>query len=153
MFTPMCVYGLTLYLGNSPSWGKVSGGYPLPLPLRPKESVGRQGRHFVYLPGPLSQERRFTWIHRQSLNTHRGKHRSGGAQDPHAHKNKIGTSTPPSKKPQQPPLKGGMLWALGFSSRKNKKCQAPIKSARPFPAPELRAEILWTSRFFWVLPN
>ena len=27
---PRCVYGLTLYLGNSRSWGKVSGGYPSP---------------------------------------------------------------------------------------------------------------------------
>ena len=27
---------------------------------------------------------------------------------------------------------------------------APIKSAQPFPAPELRAEILWTVRFFQV---
>ena len=45
--------------------------------------------------------------------------------------------------------KGGILWAWGFSSRKNEKiCQAPIKLAQPFPAPELRAEILWTPRFF-----
>ena len=52
---------------------------PLPLPLSPKESVGRQGRHFVYLPGPLSRERRFTGY--IAKNTHRGKHRSGGAQE------------------------------------------------------------------------
>ena len=26
-----------------------------------------------------------------------------------------------------------------------------MKSARPFPAPELRAEILWTSRFLWFI--
>ena len=35
-----------------------------------------------------------------------------------------------------------------FPAERTKKCQAPIKLAQPFPAPELRAEILWTSRFF-----
>ena len=54
---------------------------------------------------------------------------------PHAHKNKIGTSTPPSKKPRTPPLKGGILWAWGFSpAERTQKCQAPIKLAQPFPA-------------------
>ena len=37
-----------------------------------------------------------------------------------------------------------------FQQKEPKKCQAPIKLAQPFPAPELRAEILWTSRFFLV---
>ena len=36
----------------------------------------------------------------------------------------------------------------GFPAERTKKCQAPIKLAQPFPAPELRAEILWTPRFF-----
>ena len=58
------------------------------------------------------------------------------AKIPGAHKNNIGTSTPPfQKSPNPPPLKGGILWAWGFSSRNNQKCQAPIKLAQPFPAP------------------
>ena len=63
---------------------------------------------------------------------------------PHAHKNRIGTSTPPfqKKKNTTPPLKRGILWAKGFPAERTKKCQAPIKLAQPFPAPELRAEIM-----------
>ena len=34
----------------------------------------------MYLPDPLSRERGFARYMGQSLNTHRGKHRSGGAQ-------------------------------------------------------------------------
>ena len=65
------------------------------------------------------------------------------SENPHAHKNRIGTSTPPLSQKTHHPPKGGIYGHGG----KNQKCQAPIKSARPFPAPELRAEILWTSRF------
>ena len=50
---------LTLYLVSPPP-GQCIRWMPLPLPLFPKESVGREGRHFVYLPGTLSRERRFT---------------------------------------------------------------------------------------------
>ena len=35
-----------------------------------------------------------------------------------------------------------------FQQKEPKECQAPIKLAKPFPTPELRAEMLWTSRFF-----
>ena len=73
-------------------------------------------------------------------------------KNPHAHKNKIGTSTPPFQKIHDPPLKRGISWTRGFSSRKKKtkKCQAPIKLAQPFSAPELRAEKLRTvSRGFF----
>ena len=43
-------------------------------------------------------------------------------KNPHAHKNKIGTSTPPlPKNPRPPPPKGGNLWVWGFSSRKSTK--------------------------------
>ena len=43
-------------------------------------------------------------------------------KNPRTHKNKTGTSTPPLlKKPRTSPLKGGILWARGFSSRKNQK--------------------------------
>ena len=73
----MCVYGLTLYLGKLPLLGQGIWWIPLPLPLRPKESIGRQGRLFVYLPGPIVPGEALYRIHRQSLNTHRGKHRSG----------------------------------------------------------------------------
>ena len=57
-------------------------------------------------------------------------------KNPRAHKNKIGTSTPP---PFKPPPQRGILWAWGFSSRKSKKCQAPKKFAQPYPAPEHEA--------------
>ena len=60
VFTAMRVYGVTLYLVKPPSWGKVSGGHPIPLPLPPKKSVGWQGRSFVYLPGPLCLGVHFT---------------------------------------------------------------------------------------------
>ena len=51
------------------------------LPFRPKESVGRKGRYIVYLPFSLVPREGLYQIHGQSLNTHRGKHRSGGSQD------------------------------------------------------------------------
>ena len=44
-----------------------------------------------------------------------------------------------SKKPRTPPKK-----AWGFPAERTKKFQAPIKLARPFPAPELQAEELRT---------
>ena len=73
---------------------------------------------------------------------------SMGRKNPRAHRNKIGTCTPPlSRNPNTPPLKRGILWAWGFSSRKNQKCQAPIKLAQPFPARELRVEKLWGKSF------
>ena len=74
-------------------------------------------------------------------------------QNPHANQNKIGTSTPLLKKPRTPPPpknKGGILWAWGFASRKNpkKESKAPIKLARPFLAPELRADKITDTRLF-----
>ena len=42
-----------------------------------------------------------------------------GQNNSRAHKNKIGTSQPPPKKPKYPDLKRGILWAWGFSCRKN----------------------------------
>ena len=36
VLTPMCVYGLTLYLVKSPSWGNVSGGCPSPFLFVPR---------------------------------------------------------------------------------------------------------------------
>ena len=48
---------------------------------------------------------------------------------PPAHKTKIGTSTPPppSKQKPNPPLKRGILWAWGSSSRKNPKMSGAHK--------------------------
>ena len=65
---------------------------------------------------------------------------------------KLALPPPRSKKSQNPPLKGGILWAWGFPAERTKKSQAPIKLAQPFPAPELRAEILRKPRFFWTTP-
>ena len=36
VLTPMCVFGLTLYLVKPPSWGKVSGGCPSPFLFVPR---------------------------------------------------------------------------------------------------------------------
>ena len=58
-------------------------------------------------------------------------------KNPHAHKNKIGTSTPPSKKTQNPPLKGGILWAWGFSSRKNPKMPGAHKIGAAISGPRI----------------
>ena len=83
--------------------------------------------------------------------SHRGN-TSNVRKNPHAHKNKIGTSTPPfqkqTQKPPPPPLKGGILWAWGFSCRKNQKMPDAHKIGAAISGPELRAEILWTSRLF-----
>ena len=68
-------------------------------------------------------------------------------KNPRAHKNKIGTPLPP-KKPKDPPLKRGMLWIWDFPAERTHFCQAPIKLARPFPAPELRTKILRTRGYF-----
>ena len=57
---------------------------------------------------------------------------------------KLALPPPPSKKTTTPPLKGGILWAWGFSSRKNPKMPGAHKIGAAISAPELRAEILWT---------
>ena len=62
---------------------------------------------------------------------------AGARKNPHAHKNKIGTSTPPSKKAQKPPLKGGILWAWGFSSRKNQKMPGAHKIGAAISGPRI----------------
>ena len=66
-----------------------------------------------------------------------------GQKNSRAHKNNIGTSQPPpppKKNPKYPDLKRGILWAWGFSCRKNQKSQTPIKLAQPFPVPKLRTK-------------
>ena len=61
-------------------------------------------------------------------------------KNPHAHKNKIATSTPPppSKETTTPPPtpKEEFCGHGGFPAERTQKCQAPIKLAQPFPAPE-----------------
>ena len=56
------------------------GRYTMYLPLRPKESVGRKGQIHRVSTRPLVPREGLYQIHGQSLNTPRGKHRSGGAQ-------------------------------------------------------------------------
>ena len=72
-----------------------------------------------------------------------------GEQNPRAHKNKIGTSTPPPFRKSQHPPKVQTFMGIGvFQQKEPQKCQAPIKLAQPFPAPELRAEKLRTRGLF-----
>ena len=77
--------------------------------------------------------------------------RDAGHSDPRAHKNKIGTSPPPKPKIPPPP-KNEEFYGHGFSCRTDVFFfQASIKLAQPFPAPELRTQILRTQGFFWFL--
>ena len=78
VFTPMCVQGLPMYLVKSLGTRGLVDTQCI-CPFRPTDSLGRRGRYIVYLRDPLSREGLYQ-IHGQSLNTHRGKHRSGGAQ-------------------------------------------------------------------------
>ena len=67
-------------------------------------------------------------------------------KNPRAHKNKIGTSPPPPN----PPLKRRNFTDMVFPAERTHFFQVSIKSAQPFPAPELRTRILRTLRgFFW----
>ena len=69
-------------------------------------------------------------------------------KNPHAHKNKIGTSTPPSKKTQNPPLKGGILWAWGFSGRKNQKIPGAHKIGAAISGPRIAGGNFMAHHFF-----
>ena len=72
--------------GKAPLLGQCIWWMPLPLPLCPKESVRAGGQTLCVSTRPLVPGEAVYRIHRQSLNTHththRGKHRSGGAQRP-----------------------------------------------------------------------
>ena len=48
-------------------------------PFRPTDSLGRKGQIHCVSARPLVPREGLYQIHGQSLNTHRGKHRSGGA--------------------------------------------------------------------------
>ena len=72
---------------------------------------------------------------------------------PHAHKNRIGTSTPlPPKKTQDPPIKNEEFYGHGgFPAEISKKCQAPIELAQPVGTPELRAEKNYGREAFFLM--
>ena len=64
-------------------------------------------------------------------------------KNPHAHKNKIGKSTPPpfQKNPRPPPpLKGGVLWAWGFSNRKKQKMPVAHKIGAAISVPRIAGD-------------
>ena len=69
-------------------------------------------------------------------------------RNPHAHKNKIGTSTPPS-----PPKTRNFVGKGVFRQKEPKNPGAHTIGAQPFPAPELQAEKLRTCFFFFFFPN
>ena len=71
-----------MYLVKSLSRDKGSGRYTMYLSLSPYRFLGRKGQIHCVSTGPLVPGEGLYQIHAQSLNTHRGKHRSGGAQDP-----------------------------------------------------------------------
>ena len=69
-------------------------------------------------------------------------------KNPRAHKNKIGIPPPP---PQNPPPKKGNFTDMVFPAERTHFFQVSIKLAHPFPAPELRTQILRTRGFFCFL--
>ena len=72
-------------------------------------------------------------------------------KNPRAHRNKIGTSTtPPFKKSPEPPLKGGILWAWGFSRRKNQKIAGAHKIGAATPGPRIAGGKLRRWGFFLI---
>ena len=71
-------------------------------------------------------------------------------KNPHAHKNKIGTSTPPLPKKPRPPLKGGILWASGFSSRKNQKMPGAHKIGAATSGPRIAGGNFMDITFFFL---
>ena len=73
-----------MYLVESLSRDKGSGRYTMYLPhFALQIPWGEKGRYIVYLLDlPLVLREGLDQTHGQPLNTHRGKHRSGGAQIP-----------------------------------------------------------------------
>ena len=66
-----------------PLWDKGFGRYTKYLSRSPYRFLGTMRKEEGYLPDTLPREGALGQIHCQSLNTHRGKHRSGGAQVNH----------------------------------------------------------------------
>ena len=66
----------------------------------------------------------------------------------HCHKNKIGTSTPPLQKRPRTPLKGGILWAWGFSSKRNQKIPGAHKIGVAISGPRIAGGKITDMRIF-----
>ena len=73
-------------------------------------------------------------------------------KNPRAHKIKsaLPTSPPPKKKPKIPPPKTRNFMDMVFPAERKHFCQASIKLAQPFPAPELRTKIYTETRIFLI---
>ena len=69
-----------MYLVKSLSRDKGSGRYTMYLPLLPCRFLGAKGQIHCVSARALVPREGLYQIHGQSLNTHRGKHRSGGAR-------------------------------------------------------------------------
>ena len=72
-----------MYLVKSLPRDKGSGRYTMHLPLSPCRFLGAKGQIDCVSTRLLVPRQGLYQIHRQSLNTHQGKHRSGGAQSKH----------------------------------------------------------------------
>ena len=76
----MCL-GIAHVSGKVPLSGQgVWQTHSVSVPFRPTDSLGQKGQIHCVSTGPLVPREGLYEIHGQSLNTHRGKHRSGGAQ-------------------------------------------------------------------------
>ena len=69
-------------------------------------------------------------------------------RNPRAHENKIGTSPPPRKPKFPPPQNEEFYGHGGFPTERRHFFRVSIKLAQPFPAPELRTQILRTRGYF-----
>ena len=66
---------------------------------------------------------------------------------------KLALPPPPSRKTQHPPLEGGILWALGFSSRKNQKMPGDHKIGSAISGPRIAGrKIMDTTLILIKLP-
>ena len=92
--------------------------------------IWRARGHFTVKKRPLFDENAFVNIHSKTREplACRSAFQKKTQKNPHAHKNTIGTSTPPlPRNPNRPPQKEEFYGHVGFSRRKNQKCQEPIK--------------------------
>ena len=69
-----------MYLVKSLPRDKVSGRYTMYLPFSPYRFLGAKGQIHCVSARPLVPGKGLSQIYGQSLNTHRGKHRFGGAR-------------------------------------------------------------------------
>ena len=64
---------------------------------------------------------------------------------------KLALPPPPPKKTQNPPLKGGILWAWGFSSRKNPKMPGAHKIGAAISGPRITGGNFMDTTLFLIL--